>query len=128
MPTEKPTIESLFSDSGPFDEAEVVKALQPHVTIQKSTNEIFFKGGQLSTQQRVLAYGLAKKLLRSKSLIETESITAQELHKKTGIKKGTIDPAFKVLREKGLLVGKRDYEIPTSKIHDIIEILSSGEE
>jgi len=126
MTTDKPTIEMLYSDSGPFDEAEVVKTLQPHITIQKSTNEIFLKGTKLSTDQKILAYGLAKKLLKFKNMIETETITAQEFHKKTGIKKGTIDPTFKMLREKGLLVGKAAYEIPTSKIHEVIKTLDSS--
>jgi len=58
-----------------------------------------------------LLYGLAKKLLKAKGHIESEMITAQEIHKKTGIKKGTIDPTFKKLKESGYLVGKGEYEI-----------------
>ncbi len=41
MTDKKPTIDAPFSDSGPFDESEVVKALHSHVTIQRSTNKIF---------------------------------------------------------------------------------------
>ena len=123
MKSKEHTIDDLYTDSGPFDESEAVKALLPLVTIQKSTNHIYFKGTKLSAEQKIIAYGLAKKLLKSKSAIETEFITALEIHKKTGIKKGTIDPSFKSLKEKGLLVGKRKYEIPTHKIHSAISFL-----
>ena len=126
MTDKKSTIDALFSDSGPFDETEVVKALHDHVTIQRSTNRIFFKDSCLSVDRKILAYGLAKKLLNSKGILETEMITAQEFYKMTGIKKGTIDPAFKGLKDKGLLVGKREYEIPTHKIASVIQVLNNS--
>ncbi|MFA5199359.1 MAG: hypothetical protein WC442_00410 [Candidatus Omnitrophota bacterium] len=120
----KITIESLFSDSGPFNEEEVVTALLPHLIIQKNSKEIFFKDTKLSAEQKILAYGLAKKLLKSQSLIESEMITAAEVAEKTGIKKGTIDPAFKSLREKrGFLVGRKEYEIANQKIKEILDFL-----
>ncbi len=122
----KHTVEDLFSDSGPFDEAEVVKAIQPIITIQKTTNEIFLKNSSLKTDQSILAYGLAKKLLKTKGLIDSEMITAIELHKKTGIKKGSIDPAFQRLKKDGYLVGKAEYEIPVSKISEIVAILNKN--
>jgi hypothetical protein len=123
MSQDKSTIEDLFSDSGPFDEAAVVEALKPFVTIQKSTNEIFLKDNSPTADQRILIYGLAKKLLKAKALIEEEMITAVEVHEKTGIKKGTIDPAFKKLKETNYLVGKGEYEIPTPKVHEVVELL-----
>lgn len=116
-------LEDLFSDSGPFDEAEVLAALHPAVTIQNSTKHIFIKNDQLSAEQKILAYGLAKKLLKFKGLVDNEMITAQEVHEKTGMKKGTIDPKFKSLREKGLILGKKDYEIPTHTVKKVIEML-----
>lgn len=124
MTDKKSTIDALFSDSGPFDETEVVQALHNHVTIQRSTNRIFLKDSTLSVDRKILAYGLAKKLLKVKELSESEFITAQEFHEATGIKKGTIDPAFKFLKDKGLLVGKREYEIPTNKVSSIAKMIS----
>src|SRR5690349_21670531 len=120
----RPTIEDLFSDSGPFDEGAVVEALRPYITIQKSTHEIFFKDSSPTAEQRVLLYALAKKLLKAKELIGSEMITAQEVHKKTGIKKGTIDPIFKKLKETGYLVGKGEYEVPMPKVADAVKSLS----
>ena len=124
MSTAKPTVDDLFSDSGPFDEAVVVETLKPFITIQKSTNEIFFKDTSPTAEQRILIYGLAKKLLKTKGHIDSEMITAQEVHDKTGIKKGTIDPTFKKLKETGYLVGKGKYEIPTPKVADVVKLLA----
>ena len=118
------TLDALFSDSGPFDEAEVVKALKTHVTIQRATKRIYLKNSGLTADRKILAYGLAKKLLATKGEVQTETITASEFFEATGIKKGTIDPCFKSLRGKGMLVGKAEYEIPTDKIASVIELLS----
>lgn len=81
------------------------------------------KDSSISVDKKILAYGLAKKLLKIKGLIENEFITAQEFHEITGIKKGTVDPTFKILKDKGFLVGKREYEIPTNKVSIIIQKL-----
>ena len=78
----------------------------------------------MTVEQRILIYGLAKKLLKTKGLIESETITAVEVHKKTGIKKGSIDPTFKKLKNNGFLVGKSDYEIPVPKISDVIQVIN----
>lgn len=126
MTDKKHTIDTLFSDSGAFDEAELVGALHAHVTIQRSTNRIYFKDSRLPVDRKILAYGLAKKLLNSKGLVESEMLTAKEFHEMTGIKKGTIDPAFKMLKDKGLLVGKGEYEVPVHKIPSVIATLSSS--
>jgi len=123
--TDKPhTLDDLFSDAGPFDESAVVKAIMPFITIQKNTNEIFFKESALTIDQRILVYGLTKKLLKSKGVIESDLITAQEFHKKTGIKKGSVDPKFKKLKDSGMIVGKKEYEIPNHKVSEIIKLIA----
>lgn len=124
MNNEKLTIEVLFSDSGPFDEDLVVRALLPHLIIQKPDYEIFFRETKLSAKRRMLAYGLAKKLLKRHGLVADESVTALELHQKTGIKKGTIDPMLKSLREEGLFAGKKEYEIPAYKVQEAVSMIN----
>lgn len=121
---EKLTIEALFSDSGHFDEDFVVRSLMPHIMIKKPDFAIFFKETKLSADKKILAYGLAKKLLKQKELVASEEITALEIYEKTGIKKGTVDPMFKLLRQKGLLAGKREYIIPAYKIKEAIEFIN----
>lgn len=124
MTDKQHTLDDLFSDAGPFDESAVVKAIMPFITIQKNTNEIFFKESDLTIDQRILVYGLTKKLLKSKGVIESGFITAQEFHKKTGIKKGSVDPKFKKLKDSGMIVGKKEYEIPNHKVSEIIKLIA----
>lgn len=125
MTEHKYTFDALFSDAGPFDEPSVIKAVFPFVTIQKSTNDIFFKETYpLTNTEKILVYALAKKLLKTRSLIETEMITAVEVYKKTGIKRGSVDPIFKDLKKDGFLVGKIEYEVPVTKISQIINLIS----
>ncbi len=120
-------IEALFSDSGAFDEITAVTALQPYLTIQRSTNKIFFKESSLSVVKKILAYALAKKLLATKKHVPTDMITAIEFQKATGINKGTIDPSFKTLKDKGFLVGKLEYELPAHKIPSVIQMLNTNQ-
>lgn len=119
-------IEELFSDAQPVAEDAIVEALKPLVTIQRDTKDIYFREFEnLTTEDAILAYGLAKKLLKLKGLIEKEDFSASEIHKKTSIKKGSVDPSFKNLKKQGLLVGKgTSYEIPNYKVNDIIRRLS----
>ncbi len=126
MIQKKLTIEALFSESGPFDEDLVVRSLAPHIVIQKPDYEIFFKDTKLSAKRKMLAYALAKKLLRRNNLIANESVTALELHQKTGIKKGTIDPMLKSLRETGLFAGKKEYQIPAYKVQEAVSLINEG--
>jgi|GEM_PF-1057150 len=124
MDNKKLTIEALFSDSGPFDEEAAVRALLPFIVIQKPDYEIFFKDAKLSAERKILAYGLAKNLLHRKGLIEDGAITALEVYEKTGLKKGTVDPNFKRLKDAGLLSGKGAYEIPAYKIQEVIDTIN----
>jgi hypothetical protein len=75
----------------------------------------------VSAERKILAYGLAKSLLKRKGLVEEGTITAQEVYEKTGLKKGTVDPNFKRLKDASLLSGKGAYEIPAYKIQEVID-------
>src|SRR3989339_1037833 len=124
MTKEKNHIEELFTDGSAIDEERVVEALKPLITIQRDTKEIYFKDSQkITMEDKILAFGLAKKLLKTKGLIEQETISASEIHKKTSFKKGSIDPAFKSLKGKFLIGKGRDYEIPNYKVNEIIKRL-----
>jgi 3-methyladenine DNA glycosylase Mpg len=116
MEDKEPKLENLFSTGGGFEEAVLVKAIQPFVTVQESTKEI-------TTEQQILIYGITKKLLKSKGYIESELITAMEIVKNLKLKKGSVDPTFLKLKKSGFIVGKGSYEIPVSKLDEIITLL-----
>jgi hypothetical protein len=123
MEDKEPKLENLFSTGGGFEEAVLVKAIQPFVTVQESTKEIFIRNSALTTEQQILIYGITKKLLNSKGYIESELITAMEIVKNLKLKKGSVDPTFLKLKKSGFIVGKGSYEIPVSKLDEIITLL-----
>jgi hypothetical protein len=124
MTEEKKHIEQLFTDTSSIDEKKAVEALKPVITIQRDSKEIYFKDDQkLTMEDRVLVYGLAKKLLKMRDFIDNEIISAGEFYRKTGFKKGSIDPAFKSLKGKFLFGKGKNYEIPNYKVNEIIKRL-----
>ena len=124
----KTPIDELFTDAGPFDLAAAAQALKVFVAIQRETHRIYLKGGQkLSVENKILAYTLAKKLLKMEERIEEEYVSAAEVHEATGIKKGSVDFTFKKLREAGILIGSGSrYELPHYQVNVVIERLNSA--
>ncbi len=126
--TKKTPIEELYTDAGPFDQAAAAQALKPFVAIQRETHRIYLKGAQkLSVEGKILAYTLAKKLLKMEGRIEEEYVSAAEVNEATGIKKGSVDSAFKKLREAGMLIGSGSrYELPHYQVNVVTERLQSA--
>lgn len=117
-------IEKLFTDSGPFDQAEIVKVLEPLISIARNTNQVFFLK-KMKVADKILTFALVKKLLFvSGHSKEGGHISAAEVSKNTGLPKGSIDTAFKQLRDGKYIVGKgKKYEIPNPKISQVVEKL-----
>jgi len=129
--SEKKYIEELFTDSGPVDEKEVVEVVRNFIVINQETHEIYFKEAakKLTVEEKILAYGLAKKLLKLGSYVNSEEISAKEI-KDLGIKSGSVDSAFKSLREEsGYLIGSGSkYVIPNYKVKDALKELKKKSE
>ncbi len=124
MNDKKSILEELYTDSGAFDTKRVVEILKPYINIRRGGNEIIFtnEGHDLKNGDKMLAYGLMKKLLKNEGLIEDESVSGGEMRKYTELPKGTIDPTMQKLKNDGLLVGKgSNYEIPARRVEAVIE-------
>lgn len=115
-------IEDLFSNSGPFDEAEVIGVIAPFITIHKDTNDIYLKSADsLNVDDKILVYCLAKKMLAAKKYVEQEAFSALEIHKKLGIKKGSVDSSFCKLKEEGYFIGSnKNYIIPNVQVKKLL--------
>ena len=126
MTQDKNTIEELFADGAHFDKEAAIKVLKSVLIIQRESHDIFFKGDvKLTTEEKILAYALARKVLFSEKLADSAKVSAQEISEKTGMKKGSVDPAFQALKGSTLLIGsKKDYEIPNHHIDEVIKRLS----
>lgn len=119
MPEKKSLLEELYTDGGEFDTARVVTALKPVLTIQRGGDRVFFtkEGHSLKNEDKVLAYCLVKRLLKAEGVLEDSGVSGKELHEKTEIPKGTIDPMISKLKKDGLLAGSgKSYEIPARQI------------
>lgn len=118
-------IDQLYTDSGPFDKERVVRTLKTVLAIQRGEHFVHFKRDvPLKTEDKILAYALVKKLLSTEGIDEQSGFSGKEVHVKTGIPQGTVDPTIQKLRKDGALVGKgHNYEIPTHQIEATLERL-----
>jgi hypothetical protein len=120
-------IDQLYTDSGPFDKERAVRALKTVLAIQRGEHSVHFKKEvPLKTEDKILAYALVKKLLSAEGIDEQSGFSGKEVHIKTDIPQGTVDPTIQKLRKDGALVGKgSNYEIPTHQIESALERLES---
>lgn len=120
-------IDQLYTDSGPFDKERVVRTLKSVLAIQRGEHFVHFKREvPLKNEDKILAYALVKKLLSAERIEENSGFSGKEVHLKTGIPQGTVDPTIQKLRKDGALVGKgSNYEIPTHQIEAVLERLES---
>jgi hypothetical protein len=121
----KSILEELYADGGEFDRERATRALKAVLTIQRDEHKVFFKNDDMHADDKILAYALVKKLLKSEGVESTSSVSGSELKKKTDVRPGTVDSMIKKLREedKLLIGGGSNYEIPTHKVQRVIERL-----
>ena len=118
-------LNQLFTNSEPLDVESVVSILKRYVRIKQDTNEIFFteNGNKVIVYKKILLFALARKLLKTEGIINTESFSAQLTSEKLQIKKGSIDSSFNGLKGKGFILGSGDeYVIPNYKIGEILAL------
>lgn len=127
MSDPKPSpLEELYTDSGAFDAHRVASVLKHFLSIQRSDHAIFFskEGHGLKNEDKMLAFCLALKLLKTEGVQPSEGVSAKQLHEATEIPKGTIDPLMLRLKKAGLLIGGgSNYEIPMRKVSEVVERL-----
>ena len=118
-------LEELYTDSGGFDAERTAHALKQVLTIQRGSHVVFFKkDAPLTEEEKVLAYMLVKKLLKSEGVVESSDVSGKEIKQQTNVKSGTVDAAIKKLREEGLITGGgSNYEIPAHEAEGIIDRL-----
>ncbi len=126
MNKEESSIEELFSDGAHFDKAGAIKVLKAILIIQRDSHDIYFKSDiKLTTEEKILAYALARKVLVAEKMAASAKISAQEISERTGLKKGSVDPTFQALKTTAMLIGSgKEYEIPNHHIDEVIKRLS----
>ena len=119
-------LEELYTDSGGFDAERAAQALKQLLTIQRGDHAVFFKkDAALKEEDKVLAYMLVKKLLKSEGATENSGVSGKEIKKQTNVKSGTVDGAIKKLKADGLITGSgSNYEIPAHEVEGIVNRLA----
>lgn len=126
MADKKSPLEDLYTDSGAFDTQRVVDVLKPILSIQRGGHAVYFskEGHALKNEDKILAYSLVKKLLKNEGAIEDGGVSGKEVHEKTELPKGTVDPMMQKLKKDGLLAGSgSSYEIPARRVETVLERL-----
>ena len=118
-------LEDLYTDSGGFDAARAAKVLKQILAIQRGSHAVFFKkDATLKEEDKVLAYMLVKKLLKSEGVAESSEVSGKEIKMQTSVKSGTVDAAIKKLKDDGLIAGSgSNYEIPAHEVESVVERL-----
>lgn len=128
----KSVLDDLYSDSGAFDKEATVKVLKNFVVIQRNTNKIFIKDQNLTNEEKILAYALAKLLQIEEGLItaDQDGVSALEVKENLGINANTVDVTFMNLKNQRLIiptgkkVGKQvKYSIPTFNVKQVVSRL-----
>lgn len=125
MTKPKSLVEELYSDSGAFDKERAVRTLKSILVIQRDAHTVFFKKEVvLKNEEKILAFALVKILLRSEGVVEQSGVSGKEIHEKTGIPKGAVDPTIQKLKRDGMLIGQgSNYEIPIHRMDAVVSRL-----
>jgi hypothetical protein len=126
MTDDQSPINELFTDSEPIDTKAIVDVLKNYIRIKRETREIFFTdlGNDKNISDRMLIYGLSKKVLKVGNHSELETFSAKEITVNLQLKKGTVDGTFSILKKRGLILGSgSEYIIPNYKILEILKML-----
>lgn len=129
MTEKKSLLEDLYTDGGAFDIERAVNALKPILTIQRGGEGVFYtkEGNGLKNEEKILAYCLVKKLLKHDGAVEDAGTSGKEVHEKTELPKGTVDPVIQKLKKDGFLAGSgKSYEIPNRRVDSVIDRLEKG--
>ena len=125
-------LESLLVSGREIDKKLVREILSPFLRIDKETCDIrpLSSWNDLRAKTRILLYLIARKAMVALGLPLTEErASATEIMQKTGMRKGTVNPALRSLLEDDRLLEQsedRKYHVPNYAIERVRAII--GEE
>ena len=127
----KDELENLLVDGKELDRKLVAEILSPYLRIDRETLDIRPRDtwDSLKSHIKILLYLLARKAMIALDLnLPEESASATEIMYKTGLKKGTVNPALRELFEVGAVeqTEKRRYLIPNYAIEKVKTIILKG--
>jgi DNA-binding transcriptional ArsR family regulator len=110
-------LESLLVSGKELDKKLVAEILEPHLRIDKETCDIrpLSSWDSLKANIKIVLYLIARKAMVALDLpLPEERASATEIMQKTGLKKGTVNPALRKLFEDRIIAQSEDrkYFVP----------------
>ena len=121
---------SLLVSGKEMDEKLVSEILKPFLRIDKDTCDIrpLSSWSDLKAKTRILLYLIGRKAMVALDLpLAEEKASATEIMQKTGMRKGTVNPALRSLLEDDRLLeqsGDRKYYVPNFAIERVKAMIS----
>ena len=122
-------LENLLVSGKDVDRKLIADILSPYIRIDKETSDIrpLSAWDDLKAYLKILIYLLSRKAMIALGLdLPEESASATEIMLKTGLKKGTVNPALRWLFEDRIIeqTEKRKYYVPNHAIEKIRTMIS----
>jgi len=125
-------LESLLVSGKEVDKKLVAEILEPYLRIDKETCDIrpLSSWSDLKTNIKILLYLIARKAMVALGLpLSEERASATEIMQKTGMKKGTVNPALRNLFEDRVIEQFEDkkYYISNHALEKVKAMISKGQ-
>ncbi len=122
-------LEKLLVSGKEIDEKMVAEILEPFLKIDKETCDIrpLSSWNDLKANIKILLYLIARKAMVALGLpLPEEKASATEIMQKTGLKKGTVNPALRNLFEDRVIEQSDDrkYYIPNHALEKVKAMIS----
>ena len=122
-------LESLLVSGKEIDKKLVAEILEPYLRIDKETCDIrpLSSWSDSKANIKILLYLIARKAMVALGLpLSEEKASATEIMQKTGLKKGTVNPALRNLFEDRVIEQSKDrkYYIPNHALEKVKVMIS----
>jgi len=123
-------LESLLVSGKEMDKKLVAEILEPYLRIDKETCDIrpLSSWNDLKAKIRILLYLIARKAMVALGLpLAEERASATEIMQKTGMRKGTVNPALRSLLEDDRLLEQSEdkkYQVPNYAMEKVKGMIS----
>ncbi len=124
-------LESLLVSGKEIDQRLVTEILSPYIRIDKETCDIrpLSAWGNVKAYVKILLYLVARKAMVALNMdLPEESTSATEIMHSTGLKKGTVNPALRVLFGNRIVeqTKERRYYIPNHALEKVKAMITEN--
>lgn len=123
-------LQKIFVKGDDLDKKLLAEILSPFLTVDAETKKIYFteNGYNQTTEKKIILFLLAHKAMFVEGITNSEGLLPASLISSLGLKRGTVHPLLKKMREKGLAMAVNgEYVIPNHHLYRIKKLLMKSE-